>query len=230
MIIGFCGPKRSGKNYVAEVLLDEVENGYATCNSETLYDRGVWELGSFADPLRSFVLDIFDMGHSHAEGYLKEVPVRSLMPSHEHVKAACKYYFGNQKPARLISSYLTSNQGKSGFIDKSYRELMVYIGTELVRKGVDEDYWVKVLDKRCKKGNYIVTDVRMENEAKYVRENGIIVHIENPDVHYTGEHLTEIGVTMQDGDLIFRNDLKSSSREFGNNILNLKKKLEEKLL
>lgn len=230
MIIGFCGPKRSGKNYVANALLERIVRGYISNNAKCLFSSGQWHQTSFAEPLREFVLDVFGMNHSHAEGYLKEVPVRSVMPTHDHVKAACKHYFGNQKPARLISSYLTANQEQYKFINKSYRELMVYIGTELIRNGVDQEYWVKVLSKNCKKDNYIITDVRMENEADFVRENGVLVQVVNPEVCYTQEHSTEVGVLQVEEDLVFYNDVKLTSSVFNNKIKELKDQIEERLL
>jgi len=224
MIIGFAGPKRSGKSYVAEALCNILNDDYYTLEKPR---PDHYVCTSFADPLRAFVLDVFGMDYRHSEGYLKEVPVRSVMPTHEHVKAACKEHFGNIKPARLIGGYLTSNQEQYKFINKSYRELMIYIGTELIRKGVDDDYWVSIMDKRAKKAKHsvIITDVRMPNEAEWVRSNGKLIHIENPEVGFTGEHSTEVGVPMENGDLIFTNNPKEGPSKFEANIKLIKEEL-----
>lgn len=228
MIIGIAGAKRSGKNYVGEALLESIQREYQTTSDPTLIDLGGWSLAAFADPLRGFVLDIFNMDERHSEGHLKEVPVRCLLPTYQHVKASCLHWFGNDEPAKLISKYLTTNQEQYKLINFSYRELMQYIGTELIRKGIDEDFWVNVLDEQ--KDNLIITDVRMPNEAEFVRDNGVLIHINNPKVQFTGEHSTEKGVDKVLGDLVFLNDPSESHRLFEPRLKTLKQAIQEKLL
>lgn len=72
------------------------------------------------------------------------------------------------------------------------REFMEQFGTEFVRQRLGSQFWVRHLAKRisrhekayesCCLGNTfaIVTDVRFENEAQFIRENGgIVVRVES---------------------------------------------------
>lgn len=224
MIIGFSGPKRSGKDFTAAKLLELCSREYYTLEKRPAN----YKSASFADPLREFVLDVFNMDCRHSEGYLKEIPVRCVLPTHQHVKAACQHYFGDQRPARLISSYLTSVQEPYKLLNKSYRELMVYIGTELIRNGVSQDFWVDIMKSWVTSDDYIViTDVRMENEAEFVRKHGKLIHIVNPDVEFTKEHSTEVGVDKVEGDIVFYNNPNESYQSHTLAVKELKKQLEE---
>jgi len=229
MIIGFSGPKGSGKDYVASALLESIQNGYKTISGDSLSNRQGWAIASFADPLRAFVLDVFNMDNRHSEGHLKEVVVRSLLPTHHHVRAACKHHFGDIAPASLISRYLTTNQEQSKLISGSYRSFMQYIGTELIRHGIDEDYWVKMMELRSQGEHLIISDVRLDNEADFVRKGGILVHIQNPDVGFSGEHSTEVGLDMGVTDLAFTNDTSLTRRQWNASLHDLKLRIEERL-
>jgi hypothetical protein len=57
------------------------------------------------------------------------------------------------------------------------RTIQQYVGTELVKRKFDRDYWIKVLDplvrERIERGIKVaVTDVRFPEEAEYIRNNG----------------------------------------------------------
>lgn len=63
------------------------------------------------------------------------------------------------------------------------RPLLVTYGTEVIRK-MDENWWIEKLEKTLGVHQYmnlipIVTDVRYENEMKWVQEkhNGVVIHI-----------------------------------------------------
>jgi hypothetical protein len=57
------------------------------------------------------------------------------------------------------------------------RTIQQYVGTELVKRKFDRDYWIKVLDplvrERIERGIKVaITDVRFPEEAEYIRSNG----------------------------------------------------------
>jgi len=57
------------------------------------------------------------------------------------------------------------------------RTIQQYVGTELVKRKFDRDYWIKVLDplvrERVERGIKVaITDIRFPEEAEYVRKNG----------------------------------------------------------
>jgi hypothetical protein len=57
------------------------------------------------------------------------------------------------------------------------RTIQQYVGTELVKRKFDRDYWIKVLDplvrERTERGIKVaITDIRFPEEAEYIRNNG----------------------------------------------------------
>lgn len=52
------------------------------------------------------------------------------------------------------------------------RKLLQFIGTELMRKNIDDRIWVKSLCLRLKRslGSYVIPDVRIPNEAQMLKE------------------------------------------------------------
>lgn len=99
-----------------------------------------------------------------------------------------------------------------GWVDKSPRQLMQTLGTEWARGCVDQDFWIKVAKKNIDyyRGigtNVIVTDVRFENEADFIRrEGGELWHVIRPGVESVAAHASEAGVRQDTLDYIILND------------------------
>jgi len=57
--------------------------------------------------------------------------------------------------------------------DWTVRKLLQYIGTELFRENIDDVIWVKSLWLKIKnsKDNYVVSDIRFNNELYYLKDN-----------------------------------------------------------
>ena len=105
---------------------------------------------------------------------------------------------------------LTKSEIKHRFVpgfDFTYRKLLQVLGTEVGRH-LDEDIWVKL----AKDVDELVTtiddnaiiiydDVRFENEAAYIREHGILIHLAR-GMNTTDEHTSEAGV-----EFVFKEDL-----------------------
>jgi phosphomevalonate kinase len=76
-----------------------------------------------------------------------------------------------------ISAFTNDNSEKN-----IIRPILVCWGTDICRK-IDSDYWIKKIEKQvksCIKNKIIVviTDVRYENEANWIKENGgFIIHL-----------------------------------------------------
>lgn len=62
------------------------------------------------------------------------------------------------------------------------RPILVTYGTDVCRK-IDQDFWIKKIEKKVKssinnKIIVVITDVRYENEAKWIKENGgFVIHL-----------------------------------------------------
>lgn len=86
----------------------------------------------------------------------------------------------------------------------SVRKMMQTLGTDWGR-ALDEDIWIKAFTKLYSKGRYVITDVRMENEAKFIRDNGgIVIHVRGRGGINT-THPSEAGIEVKDLDVVINN-------------------------
>lgn len=83
---------------------------------------------------------------------------------------------------------------------KTPREMMQSLGTEWGRMLVSGDVWISALRKQLKpQKNYVIDDVRFDNEARFVRERGAVIHVERERYIEGDTHISEAGI---DDDLI----------------------------
>lgn len=83
----------------------------------------------------------------------------------------------------------------------TYRQLTQTLGTEWGRYCIDEDMWLKHLQSRIttlERGGIVrkivITDVRFENEAQWVRKMGHLWHISRSNRGPTHHHISEAGI------------------------------------
>ncbi|SFK75318.1 Dephospho-CoA kinase [Nitrosomonas aestuarii] len=101
-------------------------------------------------------------------------------------------------------------------IGKTPREMLQTLGTEYGRDMVNPDLWVILLHEKILKQadrdpnrSIVITDVRFENEASYIRSSGgTIWHIERPNNPHriSSNHESEKPVSRRDGDCMIMND------------------------
>lgn len=85
------------------------------------------------------------------------------------------------------------------------REVLQDLGL-YYRKEYGEDFLIYRLRLDiCDDLNYIITDVRYENEAKWIREQGVIVHIRRPGIKKVREHESEKELVVFDQDYVIHN-------------------------
>lgn len=90
-------------------------------------------------------------------------------------------------------------------LGKTPRELMQSLGTGWGRDMVGIDTWVKLLAERNPKGCLIISDVRMENEADFIRANGgIIIHLKGKG-GINSDHSSEHPILIQASDSMIQN-------------------------
>ena len=79
----------------------------------------------------------------------------------------------------------------------SWRQAAQHLGTEWGR-ALDPDIWVKVVEAGLKSNrNYVISDVRFENEAAMIRRNGgMVIHLlgRQADLGAAAAHASEAGV------------------------------------
>lgn len=94
-------------------------------------------------------------------------------------------------------------------IGASYRKLAQTLGTEWGRTGIDPMLWVRQMERRIDTGDeqdrIVITDVRFTNEADWIRERGILVHIVRDDAPGVRQHPSENGIERIPGEWVLYN-------------------------
>lgn len=104
-----------------------------------------------------------------------------------------------------VDTKCANKDGEDEYYQYSIRHLMQSLGTDWGRN-IDNDIWIKAFKKRNPTGNFVITDVRMENEADFVRDNGgVIIHVKGRG-GIKGNHQSEAGIEIKRGDLLVFND------------------------
>lgn len=164
MIIGINGQKRSGKDTVAEAI--RARHG------------GQTYIYKFADPIKEgLMIGLSEYGYTYAnidgqDNFDRETPTFTLDESIELVLLCCDY-------ANVDANYdfvyytLLSHVGLF-----SIRDLLQMTGTDVAR-AIDDSHWIKYARNKYKElvfnnadVQFIITDVRFENELQLVHELG----------------------------------------------------------
>lgn len=201
MIIGISAKARSGKGTLAQ---------YLTTHS------GLKEY-SLSTPIKDVIDALFGWDDRHRDGELKEVdcPVKitgssmldaymvwNLYPFFERYGLNFFHEIHDRIiPALDIKDYTLGKYANTGII--SPRQAYQKFGTEYGRKQIDEKIWLDMAPSDC-----IISDVRFENEATHVRENGALIHLirDNRNSIYNTEHESEKGVSRVDSDYVIYNN------------------------
>jgi len=97
---------------------------------------------------------------------------------------------------------------------KSPREMLQTLGTEWMRDTVDKDGWIKLAAKKFEvvkdswrdQRGMVVPDIRFENEAQWVRENGLLIYIYGRDIPKIAQHSSENGINTSILDTLINNN------------------------
>jgi len=188
-LVGFCGKLGDGKSYIANQLTNLlVTNGVS-----------VYRI-AFASYIKDIVNQIWNL---RKDDY-------------------SKFYFDSVKFTKFISELKSRFPSKTDIINEATidlieltklhltkkepitRRLYQYIGTDLLRN-LDPDFHVKKLKEKVTTfstcslildGIVIIDDVRFENEARFVRDNGILCKVVkesgiNENIELVNNHVSE---------------------------------------
>ena len=159
--------------------------GKARCGKDTAAEYLLAEYGldpySFAAPIKRALATMFRLSYAQLEGEQKEDVI--------------------------------------GYLGRSPRYLMQTLGTQWGREFVADDVWVRQLaheieSARSTTGDWgapavgaVITDVRFENEAAWIRDQGgVVVHLVRPDAPGVLDHESERGLAVMAGDVTIHND------------------------
>lgn len=166
-IIGISGKIGSGKNFLANLLMEELnKRGYKTSEA------------SFATPLKNELTDIINL--------VKELNKKN-QPDNIIVAAITTMYQIPVNHSEQIFDFIKEDIIATPEVDgysrtEGIRRALQYLGTDVRRKS-DNDYWVKRFHEQVNDfdGYVFVTDVRFPNEAdSIVDHGGKVLRLEPP--------------------------------------------------
>lgn len=160
LLIGLAGRARSGKSTAAEHLVR----------------THLLEHYAFADPLRTGLMEIFNLDPEDFEGDRKEQPLDWL----------------GRSPRELMQSMGTE-----------WARQMVNPDVWVKIAEQNLNYLQNSLSSVV---GFVISDVRFENEAEFIRQRGgTIVHLHRPDAPAVNPHASEAGLLIRQDDLVVRN-------------------------
>jgi hypothetical protein len=132
---------------------------------------------AFADPLRDGLMHILNLSPCDFDGAQKELPLP--------------------------------------WLGRSPRQLMQSLGTEWGRNNVHPELWLLLAEQNLdllarthdETRGFVVSDVRFENEADFIRKRGgVVIHMERIAALTVNQHSSENGVVRAPGDIWLPND------------------------
>ena len=161
------------------------------------------------------------IGLTGAKGAGKDTAAAHLVRAHDFIQIALAdpIRYGLWAMFGIPDAYFTEHELKETPIDwlgVSPRYLMQTLGTEWGRNHVARDLWLRVASRRLerivknlhgKPVRIVVSDIRFDDEADWIRCNGgTVLHIRRPLVCPQNDaHLSEAGVTISNNDHIVLN-------------------------
>jgi len=179
MIIAFAGRCRSGKTQLANIC---EKNGF-----QRLY---------FALPLKKLIGKLID-GTIEDVDKLKNVKSEYILDD-DKIELVSKE---TNIPLKTVEEKLKNH------IFNNTREMMQYIGTDLIRE-YNQDWHVnRVTEMIDSSKNYVFDDLRFPNEKKMLEMMGAICfYLVRPNLEYVSNHISETSLRWQDFDNIIIND------------------------
>lgn len=113
------------------------------------------------------------------------------------LKNFCIQYLG------LSNEDVYTEEGKkkfNPFWNMTNREILQRVGTDALRNGFDKNVWVKIMELHLSENpqkNFIIPDVRFDNEAELINKNcGIILNIMRDSAN-KDTHVSEKGISKE---------------------------------
>jgi len=178
MLIGLKGPKGVGKTTLAEELVTKLKARGYDAKRARLAD-GIKKCCGILFPQAATFFDSAEWKEAQFTYMLK--PDTS--------------FFG-----RLC--YLITGTHRRIKTPASARDIMQWFGTEALRDHFGADFWLKLAESSCLGSKVVVyDDVRFDNECRFFRNKGILVHVSRDGIEYSCEHLSEVPVPVSETDI-----------------------------
>ncbi len=143
------------------------------------------------------------------------------------LKEACKILYNftdDQLHNDIIKEVVDERYGKSP------RQILQWFGTDVIRNQIGKDFFIYNMNERIKKSKadcIIISDVRFDNEAEYIKSlGGKVIKIVRPGAETTehNKHATEQGISSH---LIDCQIINSSGADFAGLVISTVANLEK---
>jgi len=182
IIIAFAGVKQSGKDTACDVVEENFKNTTRL---------------TFAEKLKTVCSKVFDLDMKHfTDNNLKEVLLEDIIFLDEPLIRKVIENFG------YVCDYDKHIRGHIGIVLSTPRELLQYVGTEVLHAVDKQIHILSIIDK-ISNGINIITDLRFEQEIDYFMEN-------YPDIFFP------IYIKNDVAENIAKSDLHKSEMDLGN--------------
>ena len=202
-LIGLAGQKGVGKDTTGNYMSELTE----------------YPLYAFAGPLKEFCKSYFDLSDAEVYGDLKEKNRGFNLKSWRNLLfAVLEFHFPGVMKSKeeidkhfyrnVLLPYLFSENeiNQTAKIVTSPREIMQRVGTNFFRS-IDSDFWINQAGRALEeRGSLILTDVRFDNEAQWIKDNGGIVVSIVRDLDNKDYHVSEKGVSREYVDIFLENN------------------------
>ena len=196
MLVGICGYARSGKDTVADRLVQELgldRYSFAMPLKRVVNAFLGWPVDDMDLPFKDQKVDV--------DAPDEVIAQRANEAMDEYFKYGLNYYKG------AISAFLELSGGMFASPEDEARTLISprrayqYFGTEVMRSA-NPNVWIDIAPV----DNTIIPDVRFHNEAEWIHQNsGILIRVERPDAMPVAVHESEKYVEELVADYIVEN-------------------------
>jgi hypothetical protein len=177
LIIGMAGKMGSGKDTAGNYLINEYQ----------------FQRIAFADNLKEMAMKVFNL--TYQQCYDQDLKMVNFK---KPIKLDRGHIFSIMNYAENINGIVTKPQNISKLFNlienkpvfKNPRELLQYLGTEILRDCVQEDYHAQVVKNVIEKNKWekvVITDARFPNEREAIKQwGGFNVFIDRPSATSLG--------------------------------------------
>ena len=184
--IGITGKARSGKDTIGDII-------ECYCEERNIKFKRL----AFASAIKEFTNSFYGITEEVLDKYRYYLNTNNIICYNDFMHLFV-YHFGcSSNVWSIYVKLINFNKNKR----KTLREFLQFFGTDLLRK-YDENIHIKSVENKLIDGVNIITDVRFDNEAEFVRNGGKLIHVERPNTTkiLSSKHSSEKGVVIKDGD------------------------------